>query len=358
MIKPYLYVDNHHFVISFTCNKVLDKQQNLEKDCIYAKITKITTDNVVYITIWKNDILIVDQKVRYIENQSYEIRCTHEKVTPYSVFRYEGPNEAKGENDELLYQCKQNMHPDDAKKLYEKLLKEGLISKPRWDDLIDGYDWKCLACNESWLSVPDVGFVRENKIEIVNDEWGIMRLQYHTSPTPFGTFFYKGKAYIPCDHKEYHQLTWYNEEEYKKVREWHLKNCSHRKQDYPTFNQLWKTHQQNRNSSGGYMWRRKTDHYELIDNISFCKNIGSEKYFEKIVTLGYHTTNPKNAIPCPVCKDTYELFNSGYSPLNIFQRMREIFWRRFAWRLSRKICEYRVHKQTKKMMKEKQNADK
>lgn len=355
MKEPILYADNHWMDFVFVCNDYIHKLRTYEdKDQkLIIRIVKFANENIVSICAWRNSILIFDQKVNYVENQKYEISYVFDVIKEYESLQYTAPVEFKIDGN-TVYECKRFMLPSEAKVLYKYLKQNHLISRPKWDSIIDGYDYKCLGCKYSWLSNPDVGYVRENKVEMVNAKEGIIRYPISTDPTLYSKsnwFSYKGKTYLPCDPKEYNQLTWYNKEEYAKVRDWHLKNCSSRKNDYPPFEELWEKKQQHRNDSGGYMWRRIDDHYDLVRNAKFCVSGGDDHLFERVVTLGYHTTKPKNAIQCPVCNDIYELFRSGYDPLNIFQKAKEIFWRKYAWRLSRALHSYRMKKYCKKELK-------
>lgn len=217
------------------------------------------------------------------------------------------------------------MTKKEAKKLYLELKKQHLISKPKWDYMVDGYDWKCLGCNYGWLSNPDIGYVRT--FEVIATNRGILEsilmINQHT-------FRYKGQRYFPCGKHEYHQLTWYNKKEYEE----YCNKCSDIQ--FPAFEELWEKIQKNTNDTGGKTWRSLQDSYDIILNekYNFIKN---KENYEKVVTLGYHQTIPKGSIECPVCKDMYDLFSTGFCPLNIFQKIREFIYREVGWRLRRII---------------------
>lgn len=98
--------------------------------------------------------------------------------------------------------------------------------------------------------------------------------------------------------------------------------------NYPPFDEVWKIEMtqeeidENGNSIGG-AWRDLRNG-EIIGRFS---DIEKSKH-EKVITLGFHTDQPPlNAVPCPVCRDLYlSLCRSGYSPLNIFQKLKERFY--------------------------------
>lgn len=152
---------------------------------------------------------------------------------------------------------------------YKYLIKNNLISKPIWDDFLKIYDWKCLACNYSWASNPDIGYVRE--VESGED------------------FQFKNKKYKRCNKNEYNQLSWYNEEEYLKLKATFLF-----KED---FEEIFKKKRVYENEPGG----------KVENGI-------------KYVTLGWHNGTPANAIECPVCKELYDVLKYKI-PLNLFQRI-------------------------------------
>ena len=98
--------------------------------------------------------------------------------------------------------------------------------------------------------------------------------------------------------------------------------------NYPPFDEIWKIEMtqeeidENGNSIGG-AWRD----LKTRDIIGRFSDIEKSKY-EKVITLGFHRDQPPyNAVPCPVCRDLYlSLCRSGYSPLNIFQKIKERFY--------------------------------
>lgn len=99
-------------------------------------------------------------------------------------------------------------------------------------------------------------------------------------------------------------------------------------QDFPDFDKFWKKNplsqpeiESNGNIYGGG-WReletgkvigRETDN--LLD---------TSKY-EKVITKGWHATDPKNAIRCPVCDDLYDIMRSGYKMVPWHLRLKEPF---------------------------------
>lgn len=240
-------------------------------------------------------------------NENWEITFWFDKIADTLEFNMANLNYPDYENVEFknIYKCEKFPNPKFAEKTYKYICKFGLCSKPVFDPLMGYYDWKCLFCRGNhWVGNPDHGYVIEKK-------YGPTRL-FHNE-----VFSYKNRYYKPCKESIYNRLVFYNKEEYQKIE-----NKPH------TFNDVWKIEmtqeeiEENGNSIGG-AWRDLRNG-EIIGRFS---DIDKSKY-EKVITLGYHTDQPPlNAVPCPVCRDLYiSLCRSGYSPLNIFQKLKERFY--------------------------------
>ena len=307
MRKPFLYVCKSFIDFSFVCNTSLNKSRFYDEENVIVQITHFDYNNTVNVLCWVDSVLKFEQNVKYIKNQKYYITYYPSKDDNLQSLKINIPKVLYNKKGEIIYDCKMPIHPQDAKKLFNYIKNLGLVSKPYWDKIIDGYDWKCLGCNESWVSNPDIGYVRK-----------IFEAKQNSN-----FFWYKGKLYKPCEKHEYHRLTWYNEKEYNDL----IKNYS--PGEYPPFNVLWDKARKDENDSGGQCWRSKIDNEEITETEPTSD-------FEKIVTLGFHTTPPAYSEQCPVCNDLYEvLCRSGYSPLNSFQKLRELVVNRYLWRIQR-----------------------
>ena len=217
-----------------------------------------------------------------------------------------------------------------AKEAWKNIKKNKYVSKFYWDSWMGYYDCYCKACAvdgincgqhkynwRSWVGNPDIGYVRPVAFKCdIND----------------GIFKYKGSLYEPCSADEYDRLTFFTNEEYKKEKERvSLEN---------SFNKIWKVEltdeeiASNGNVMGG-AW--KTPDGKIIGNTNTNVPEGSKK----LVTLGWHRTDPKNAIRCPVCDDLFNIIcHSVYDPKPLIYQIREHLAARF-WRLRRFLEERR-----------------
>lgn len=170
--KPSLYVDNEWLHFDFWCNKNIHQIKIYsEKDVIVQ--CGLLRNGTIDVLIWTgNDRhLIVQQTVPYIEGQHYSIKYLFGYTTRVIKFEsfmtqyhtipictYVGP---KSNKEVEFYKCEKYLHPREAKKLWKYINKRKLVSKAIWDPELEMYDWKCKACNYSWVSNPDIGYVRK-----------------------------------------------------------------------------------------------------------------------------------------------------------------------------------------------------
>ena len=228
-----------------------------------------------------------------------------------------------------------------AKEAWKNIKRNKYVSKFRWDSWMGYYDCYCKACAvdgvncgqhtynwRSWVGNPDIGYVRPVAFKCdIND----------------GIFKYKGSLYEPCSADEYDRLTFFTNEEYKKEKERvSLEN---------SFNKIWKIEltdeeiASNGNVMGG-AW--KTPDGKIIGNTNTNVPEGSKK----LVTLGWHRTDPKNAIRCPVCDDLFNIIcHSVYDPKPLIYQIREHMAARF-WRFRRFLEERKWERKRKRDNKE------
>lgn len=339
------YVCKDYLDFTFICNtRKLKKQESCEKfieeNESVVKVQVKYDKKSVFVQGFLNDILIFHQRVPFIKNQKYSIYC---KLNSILVYRFNEPTHdmffKDRPNSTIDYCCIKELHPKTAKKLFKKIKRDQLVSKPCWDNWIGDYDWKCKACNYSWVSNPDHGYVYpiESDLPINNSE---RLLNLNTYPDPFK---YKGKKFQGIFYKDYNALEWYNEKEYNEKAKWYYEHglivredksldadrLAEWKKDWPPFETLWKSSfisqkeiNENGNSSGG-AWRREEEITEKTNN---CNETEFEiAGWEKVVTKGWHKTKiqykNKNVICCPVCSDLNKIIcNTNYSPLNFFQK--------------------------------------
>ena len=198
----------------------------------------------------------------------------------------------------------------EARQIWKNIKKNKYVSKFYWDSHFGVYDCYCKACEvksdnkhyQSWVGNPDTGYVREVGFKCVKDD---------------GIFKYRGKLYEPCNAKEYDNLAFLNRKDYNKL----LVESGN---NYPTFDALWKNKltQDDINNNGnveGGAWKQGD---LIISNDSMNRVLDAEK----VVTLGWHKTEPKNAVFCPVCDDLNNIIcRSMYRPLPMYCRIQEFF---------------------------------
>ena len=221
------------------------------------------------------------------------------------------------DQDYIILKVDEYITKEEAKDLWNNIKKNGLVSKFSWDSWMGYYDCYCKACAvdkvkngeivdnwRSWVGNPDVGFVREVAFKCSKDD---------------NVFKYKNKLYEPCNVDEYDTLLFLNKDEY---------NATIKKggwTDMKPFDKLWDIEltQEEIDSNGNVVgggWRN-LETKEVIDKET-DRLLDTSKY-EKVVTLGWHRTNPSNAIHCPVCEDLYNIIcQSSYDPLPITLRIK------------------------------------
>ena len=326
---------------SFKCSKKYLERSTytMEYRGYTYKVDILKNENKVHIVCTKNDSEVMFyQIVDYYKNQWYEITCSLSNLPVINTHDVHTHSDMSECSESIIdgYQCLKRLSPSYSKKIYKYFLKNKMVSKPAWDSFMKYYDWKCLACNHSWVGNPDTGYVRPYK----EDE-----TQYNgNKPIDRSKkFVFRNIAYIPCDENEYNQITWLNMSQYKRYQI----DRTYRK--WPTFKELWelpnvKPDWNKTNEQQGHMWRDKNDPYHLIRDEDFVK-VEHPRKFEKVISLGYHSTNPKDSVECPICKMLNKvLCRSGYSPLNPLQKLREKFsnaWSDFISRIKVKISDYK-----------------
>lgn len=340
----YLYFFNKD---SFEVNFVADSHK---KYCLGGK-NRPEDENEVTVNIYSDDdnIYIDATAARYgvtrdlyflsvprEHGRRYEIRCnslTAPGATPLVMGRdfnlhweyVDGRDyfETAGKTLEI----NKFLSPKEAKAVWKYIKSKGYVSRWVWDPYMGYYDCYCNACavgrQASWLGNPDIGYVRE-------------------VPVPgLGDFEYKGKYYSPCAENEYDRLKFWNESEYEKVR------ASYESPDYvpeaferdfPPFEKLWEKRLSqeeidgNGNIEGGcYRRALQGGAPEIFAEESKGGHEGGT--FEKVVTLGWHGTDPVRARRCPVCDDIYNVMRSGWGgmlPWNL--RLASRFKRTKEWK--------------------------
>lgn len=229
-----------------------------------------------------------------------------------------------------------------AKDTWKNIKRNKYVSKFYWDSWIGHYDCYCKACAvdgincgqhkynwRSWVGNPDIGYVRPVAFKCSIDD---------------SIFKYKKVLYEPCKADEYDRLTFFTADEYKKEKErLSLEN---------SFAKIWKiklTDEEiasNGNVMGG-AW--KTPNGRILGNkTTEVVPEGSEK----LVTLGWHRTDPENAIRCPVCDDLFNIIcHSVYDPKPLIYQIKERMAARF-WRLRRFLEEIKWERKRKRDNKE------
>lgn len=209
------------------------------------------------------------------------------------------------------------------KKQWKYIKSSGLVSKFYWDSKMGYYDCYCKACSvkgvkvgnnifnwKSWVGNPDIGFVRKVFYKTKDNTF------YYR---PFGVNY--EDFYEPCKADEYERLVWLSKKEFNKEAD--------RLNIDQKFEEIWEKRLRDSevNSNGniiGGAWRNPETGKIKGNNIllSDIDKLITEGYTEKVVTLGWHRTEPKNAIRCPVCEDLYTIF-TNYSPVPWYLKLRQ-----------------------------------
>lgn len=220
-MKTYIYVDDNNIIFSFRADRKFIRHHVFTKiDCgkkytivvnycsatkeyhVFAKLN----DGVRLHTLWSWNIPYV------CNGQRYEFYYDLKKGTQ-PVLEFYDCDEAietrKRNTTEISvadgrFKVMIQMSPKNAKYVYTDIKKHHYVSPMYWDSWIDWYDCKCKACegkeHQSWLSNPDIGYVRSPKTGNIN----------------FRTFIYRNSFYTPIDDKEYETLVFYNRDEYQR----------------------------------------------------------------------------------------------------------------------------------------------
>lgn len=198
-----------------------------------------------------------------------------------------------------------------AKHTWKYIKRNNYVSRFKWDSYMKTYDCYCNACKVddgknkfvSWVSVPDVGFVRRAGFKVRGDNH---------------IFKYKGKLYEPVEAKCYERLVFMNRTEYNEF----IRNTGDK--GTQRFDTIWKMGlsdediENNGNIIGG-AWR--TLNGKVYGNKTL-KDIPTNA--EMVVTLGYHKTQVGDAIRCPVCDELNNIIcYSDYNPLPLIYRLKE-----------------------------------
>jgi len=229
----------------------------------------------------------------------------------------------------------------EAKAAWKEIKKNKLVSKFYWDSLMSHYDCYCKACAvdvdrsvhmpgnfRSWVGNPDIGFVRPVAFKCDKND---------------GIFKYRGQLYEPCKATEYDNLVFLNREEYSNE----MKDKLRLKSD---FDKEWEVElsqeeiDKNLNSVGG-AWREISTGRILSKDRLPDQNTD---LYEKVITPGWHRTEIKDSIRCPVCDDLYNIFCSVYSPVPFIYKLREKMATKL-WRVSRYFEDVLWEKEQKKL---------
>ena len=363
--KTSIYLKNDYVEIELCNNSYFNKCRNIEKKNEKNKKALVQilrlNDNKkrVHINVWywpeTTGILIASLEFTLENNQRQDIKINFPKEETWTPLYYleniSAPNfceekqvlideksthyktvlESVGNKEHIVADVVTFPTIEDAKRQFKYIKKNNLVSKFHWDHFTNTYDCYCRACEvyglhvskdyywqRSWVGNPDIGFVRPLKYNYkpAKDE---KIFKYKTFDTP-------QLLYKPVEATEYEKLQFYNKEDFDEIIEVYGIDES--------FEDLWKIKTnkedifENANIRGG-AWR-DLKNGDIISNEDDVNNECLEKVnekeatFEKVVTLGWHRTDPKNAVRCPVCEDLYEIIcRSGYNPLSLPQRIRE-----------------------------------
>ena len=232
-------------------------------------------------------------------------------------------------SSDSILQITRYLVPKEAKKLWSYIKNKGYVSRWIWDPYMGYYDCYCKACaagkERFWLGNPWVGYVRPvNKISLA-------------------AFDYKDKYYVPCKEDEYNKVTYWNKLQYNEICKTYApkdpteKELKKFNEDWPDFDTLWKVDltqeeiNHNGNIRGGCYKVGSQDEkpkYVSKNNARICL----DDFLEKVVTLGWHNTNPYKAIRCPVCNDLHTIMlSNGKYMLPWYLRLKSHFNTRKRW---------------------------
>ena len=345
--KTWLYLDNSHVGFNLHMNRHFKAAREYVREYDDSKVyvEAYIRDSDIIVKSWyeKNpqtsSVFLFEIKYPYVKDQKIYLSIslpntnpcnwvspsltnyvsTRLKPTKENAYYYEHnigyaitPKIVENGKVGLTLKLDEYFTKSQAKKIWKIIKKNNLVSKFSWDSWLGFYDCYCKACEvdgiksgehvynwRSWVGNPDVGYVRpvvENKGARI--------------------FTYKGKLYEPCRADEYNRLTFFNKSDYKDA----VRNLS----EHKSFEKIWsidltdKEITDNGNSIGG-AW--KTPDGRFLGNKTTEK---IPKGSEKVVTLGWHNTNPVNAVRCPVCDDIANVINhSVYDPVPWVYRLRE-----------------------------------
>lgn len=368
-MKTLTTLNSEHLSIDLVNSSYLDKCRFLENRCTVGKreiktvsqILRISKDKVhINVWFWRNTVredencgIVIASLEFYLEkNQRQSIEISIPKTKDWdpiyfmisatnkchlSVDRFNSVNrekttvEADGPHEHIIAKWETFPSPEEAKKQFKYIKRHHLVSKFYWDPQMNMYDCYCKACAvdgvrvggntfkfTSWVGNPDIGYVRPVGFKCDKND-GVFK---------YASFGGKGILYEPVAGEEYERLQFYSEKEYEEI----AKKCGLTE----TFDELWaiKLHSidiyNNGNIKGG-AWRH-IQFGDVVTNADEMNNAcletvnkkEAEPVFEKVVTLGWHRTNPKNAVRCPVCDDLYTIIcRSGYNPLPKWRQLLE-----------------------------------
>ncbi len=220
-MKTYFYVDDNDIIFSFRADRkiirhhVFTRANGMKKYTVvvnycsaikeYHVFAKLN-DGVRLRTLWSWNVPYVCNGQRY--EFYYDLKKGIQPIL--GIYDYDIAVETRKRNtteisvaDDHLRVMIQ-MSPKNAKYVYTDIKKHHYVSPMYWDSWIGWYDCKCKACegkeHQSWLSNPDIGYVRNPKTGNIN----------------FRTFVYRSSFYTPIEDKEYETLVFYNRDEYQR----------------------------------------------------------------------------------------------------------------------------------------------
>lgn len=344
-INGYLYIKNNDsFNVSFTVpKKNFTLRSGSDKDDNTVIEVSVTLDKAT-VSVCAEAIKNGEAKDLYVlsfpkvTGQRYDINYTGvtSVIAPAFIsgvnfniyWTSEGGRDVYKSNDGIL-QITRYLVPKEAKKLWSYIKNKGYVSRWIWDPYMGYYDCYCKACaagkERFWLGNPFIGYVRP------------------VDKMSLAAFDYKGKYYVPCKEDEYNKVTYWNKLQYNKICETYApknpteKELARFNEEWPDFDTLWKINltqeeiNHNGNIKGGcyrMVFKNKEPEYISKDSDKVYHDNG----MEKVVTLGWHNTNPYKAMHCPVCNDLHTIMLSSWkSMLPWYLQFKSHFNKRKDW---------------------------
>ena len=325
--KKFKYIevtDNFRNLVTLTLSVIPYKKDGSKwfsiKGSISDKYYKIEKEPIFYVCLpyLKNtNYNIKYHNLRKIQFISHDFGISNEPIFTKNTYNW------KSDNLEIT----KRMDPGFAKLRFTELQNNNLIGKIFWDDFDEYYDITCHSCKHpedscyEALSCPSYGSVKIEKEHVPHKfEKNFIDKEYFT---------YNNILYKKVPEKEKIFMTYWNEEEYEKIRHEYIdlderawtENGILMKEDYeatvkkvneewPSFNVAWK------NSEKLYRLKNSVNKiYKSTEIKHFEKDV-----IEKVITKEWHTTRNPKLVLCPVCEELHDIANA----YNIYGNLRLI----------------------------------